>query len=174
MKQKEAISRARLHKLARLGIGLAAVTVLGGLAMTTSPLLGSVQVEAQEVTDQTSTEQTPPVSQEAKTATFVTNYHEENGPRPFTEVVTLYPGGSYTFGFIGELHIPREGPPLSYHYDEIVDGATYSLDLSRNPNPTITEYSKTVTFTLTVAGETTPLSYQVILLPGYAHNAMVN
>ncbi|HFI0641679.1 TPA: LPXTG cell wall anchor domain-containing protein [Streptococcus suis] len=32
MKSKERINRARLHKLARLGIGLAAVTVLGGVA----------------------------------------------------------------------------------------------------------------------------------------------
>ncbi|MGQ7354228.1 hypothetical protein ACTGXY_05215 [Streptococcus suis] len=32
MKRKERINRARLHKLARLGIGLAAVTVLGGVA----------------------------------------------------------------------------------------------------------------------------------------------
>ena len=65
MKGKECNSQESLHKLARLGIGLATATALGSLVTTHSPLLGSVVVEAQEVSDQTSTEQVSP-SQEVQ------------------------------------------------------------------------------------------------------------
>lgn len=130
MKRKEAISRARLHKLARLGIGLAAVTALGGLVATNSPLLGRVMVEAQEVTDQTSTEQAPPASQEAKTVTFTIseslNWYDN---QPVENKVTLLPGESYTFSVDESKYAVAPNQKLTYSYDEIEDGRSYYLHL---------------------------------------------
>ncbi|HFI0126687.1 TPA: LPXTG cell wall anchor domain-containing protein [Streptococcus suis] len=50
MKRKERINRARLHKLARLGIGLAAFTVLGGVATAPNsfPFVNDKVVYAEE------------------------------------------------------------------------------------------------------------------------------
>lgn len=130
MKRKEHISRARLHKLAKLGIGLAAVTALGGLVATNSPLLGKVTVEAQEVTDQTSTEQAPPASQEAKTVTFALfkGYDWYDFER-IQNKVTLLPGESYTFSVDESNYFITPDKKLTYSYDEIEDGRSYFLHL---------------------------------------------
>lgn len=144
MKRKEHISRARLHKLARLGIGLAAVTALGGLVATNSPLLGKVMVEAQEVTDQTSTEQVLPVSQEAKTVTFTISesfYWYDN--EPIENKVTLLPGESYTFSVDESKYAVAPNQKLTYSYDEIEDGRSYYLHLE--PKAQVNE-DQSVTF----------------------------
>lgn len=86
MKIKRSFSKKQLHKWTKLGVGLAAVTVLGGLVEPVDvPLLSNCTVEAQELTNQSGGEQALP----ADTAT-VTIELENTG------VVELV-GGSYRY-----------------------------------------------------------------------------
>ncbi|HEM5148396.1 TPA: LPXTG cell wall anchor domain-containing protein [Streptococcus suis] len=86
MKIKRSSSKKQLHKWTKLGVGLAAVTVLGGLVEPGDvPLLSNCTVEAQELTNQSGGEQALP----ADTAT-VTIELENTG------VVELV-GGSYRY-----------------------------------------------------------------------------
>ncbi|HEL1701993.1 TPA: LPXTG cell wall anchor domain-containing protein [Streptococcus suis] len=61
MKIKRSSSKKQLHKWTKLGVGLAAVTVLGGLVEPVDvPLLSNCTVEAQELTNQSGGEQALP------------------------------------------------------------------------------------------------------------------
>ena len=163
MKGKECNSQESLHKLARLGIGLATATALGSLVTTHSPLLGSVVVEAQEVSDQTSTEQVSPsqeaqevrdqtnteqyspVNHEAKTATFVLYEGGWYDNRQIENKVTLQPGESYTFSVDESKYIIQPDQKLTYSYDEIEDGGYYSLYVEFKAQ---VNEDKSVTFTV--------------------------
>ena len=162
MKGKECNSQESLHKLARLGIGLATATALGSLVTTHSPLLGSVVVEAQEVTDQvsteqvspsqevqevpdqTNTEQVSPVNQEAKTATFIIlgGYYWYDKER-IENKVTLHSGESYTFSVDESKYVIPPNQQLTYSYDEIENGRYYYLSLE--PKAQVNE-DQSVTF----------------------------
>ncbi|NQK57878.1 LPXTG cell wall anchor domain-containing protein [Streptococcus suis] len=72
----------------------------------------------------------PSTQQAPKTATFITNIYDEDGSKlnTLTEQVVIYPNGSYTFDLFELFYSLKAGQVLTYHYDEIEDGGSYSID----------------------------------------------
>ncbi|HFI0502022.1 TPA: hypothetical protein ACGO0M_002089, partial [Streptococcus suis] len=119
MKRKERINRARLHKLARLGIGLAAVTVLGGVA---SPIGDDLFSNSSVV-----------YAQQTEAVIRITNYDDANNVNLGNyekvlspgEVVVLTPPSIPGYTYVGDNY------SFEISYDDLVNtygGHTFTVN----------------------------------------------
>ncbi|HFI0634399.1 TPA: LPXTG cell wall anchor domain-containing protein [Streptococcus suis] len=90
----------------------------------------------------------PSTQQAPKTATFITNIYDEDGSKlnTLTEQVVIYPNGSYTFDLFELFYSLKAGQVLTYHYDEIEDGGSYSIDKVKKSSKLEEGMPKTVVF----------------------------
>ncbi|MCK4025940.1 LPXTG cell wall anchor domain-containing protein [Streptococcus iners] len=109
----------------------------------------SVETTANETEGNSKSESDASVHQVPKTATFVVKFYNEDGSESYTnsEQVTLYPDGAYTFDFNEIDYSLKEGQDLTYHYDEVEDGATYTSDQFKKASKSEEGVTKTVRFT---------------------------
>ncbi|HEM5073720.1 TPA: LPXTG cell wall anchor domain-containing protein [Streptococcus suis] len=91
---------------------------------------------------------TSTTQQAPKTATFITNFYDEDGSKmtTHTEQVVIYPNGSYTFDTFDSFYSLKAGQVLTYHYDEVENGGSYSIDKVKKSSKSEEGMSKTVLF----------------------------
>ncbi|NQI70548.1 hypothetical protein HO594_05130 [Streptococcus suis] len=90
----------------------------------------------------------PSTQQAPKTATFITNIYDEDGSKlnTLTEQVVIYPNGSYTFDLFELFYSLKAGQVLTYHYDEVENGGSYSIDKVKKSSKSEEGMPKTVLF----------------------------
>ncbi|MGQ7366969.1 LPXTG cell wall anchor domain-containing protein [Streptococcus suis] len=91
---------------------------------------------------------TSTTQQAPKTATFITNFYDEDGSKmtTHTEQVVIYPNGSYTFDTFDSFYSLKAGQVLTYHYDEVENGGSYSIDKVKKSSKSEEGMPKTVLF----------------------------